>query len=58
MNLIICMIRDIAMIVSQKVTVAILDNWSLVLMEILNQGQRNYLSPDLFQKFRYCQLIN
>lgn len=24
------MIRDIAMIVSQKVTVAILDNWSLV----------------------------
>lgn len=31
MNLIICMIRDIAMIVSQKVTVVILDNWSLVL---------------------------
>lgn len=31
MNLIIYMIRDTATIVSQKVTVAILDNWSLVL---------------------------
>ena len=31
MNLIICMIRDTETIVSQKVTVAILDNWSLVL---------------------------